>query len=113
MVRVYVERDFARLLSEAVEEAMGAHLGNFAKEAIYRRLGELHITRVEANTDPELLDRGLRQLLGDGRLALERRILDILYSRVGLPPLKFPLNREYAEYVQEAKRVSDLLFTVE
>lgn len=95
--------EFDRLLLEAVDEGLMS-LGESVRQVIYYHLEKNNSLRRDAIPGKlEDFSSGLERIFGAGGKVIQKIIVNLLYSRLGLEFVE-KADYKFADYVNEAKR---------
>lgn len=98
------EKQFAKLYSESIDESLsllGPHIANLIK--FYVR--EKHSIQLnDTYADPEALTEALRSTIDGASRVIQRRILRILYSKIGIEP-NFVMTVNFERKILYAKEM--------
>lgn len=96
------ERSFEELLSEAIDEALGA-LGDNVKLVVYYYLERnLGIEKRTIPKDMRSFQKELRRMFSDGAKVIEELIIKKLYDKIGV---KAEEDEEFVNRVERARSI--------
>lgn len=104
------KEEFDKIVIEAVDDGLNI-LGETVKATLLLLVKErFHIEKYEIPEKPREFSLALRSILGNsGGKFIENLIVRSLYAKMGLGPPE--LNREFHEYILEARRKITLNFS--
>ena len=89
---------FPKLVLQSVDEGLAKVMGEDTAKAV-----KFYVDPSIAAKDPDRFITSIRKMFGKGTQTIEMRILDSLYSKVGLKLTNLE-DSDFAQYVEEAKR---------
>ena len=103
-MHLHRERDYVKIYGESVNEAlsvMGPHIARIIKIHVQEKYS---IRLTDTYNNPQELTDALRATIDGGTRVIQRRILRILYEKMGIEP-KFVISTNFEEKKLEAKKL--------
>jgi hypothetical protein len=99
----YTQNKFNEAYEQAVVQALSI-LGKNVSAVIANYIKDRYsVSLIDTADDPEALSKALNAVLGEGTRIIQRRILRLLYSRIGIE-LPFAITSNFEDKVLKAKK---------
>lgn len=98
------EKEFVKIYGESVNEAlsvMGPHIARIIKIHVQEKYS---IRLTDTYNNPQELTDALKFIIDGGTRVIQRRILRILYEKMGIEP-NFVISTNFEEKILEAKKI--------
>ncbi len=98
------EKEFIKVYGESVNEAlsvMGPHIARIIKIHVQEKYS---IRLTDTYNNPQELTDALKFIIDGGTRVIQRRILRILYEKMGIEP-NFVISTNFEEKILEAKKL--------